>query len=171
MGKMEKCITYRKGSMHDIDLICQMVEAAKVDMDNKGINQWDDLYPIKQDFEDDIKKEILYVAEGEYGIVGIYVISQEADEAYDACEWENEEETACILHRLCVAPQCQNQGVGKQILQAIEKQAKGMLYESIRLDVFSKNPHALNLYKKSSYVERGFADWRKGRFILMEKKL
>ena len=27
------------------------------------------------------------------------------------------------------------------------------------------------LYEKNGYIKRGYADWRKGRFWLMEKKL
>ena len=38
-------------------------------------------------------------------------------------------------------------------------------------DVFTENPYAQKLYRKSGYQVRGYADWRKGRFDLMEKKL
>ena len=46
-----------------------------------------------------------------------------------------------------------------------------MGYQSIRLDVFSENPFAQKLYRKNGYVTRGSAEWRKGRFDLMEKIL
>ena len=39
------------------------------------------------------------------------------------------------------------------------------------MDVFSENPFALKLYKRNGYQVRGCADWRKGRFFLMEKSL
>ena len=65
----------------------------------------------------------------------------------------------------------QNQGMGKKILTNIEEQVRSMGYESVRLDVFTGNPFALKLYDKSGYETRGYADWRKGRFALMEKKL
>jgi hypothetical protein len=35
----------------------------------------------------------------------------------------------------------------------------------------TENPFAQNLYRHNGYEARGFADWRKGRFDLMEKKL
>lgn len=38
-------------------------------------------------------------------------------------------------------------------------------------DVFTENPYAQKLYRKSGYQVRGYADCRKGRFDLMEKKL
>lgn len=164
-------MNYRKGTLADIEAICVLFESAKRDMDAKEIYQWDDIYPIRDDYIEDISKDTLYIAENEIEIVGVYVISEESDEAYDKCSWQNPDETACILHRLCVNPKYQNHGLGREILLHIESQAKNMSYESIRLDVYTKNPHALNLYRMSNYEERGYADWRKGRFILMEKAL
>ena len=46
-----------------------------------------------------------------------------------------------------------------------------MVYKSIRLDVFIENSYAQKKKKKSGYIVRGYADWRKGRFELMEKKI
>lgn len=59
----------------------------------------------------------------------------------------------------------------KEVLAHIETQVHEMGYESMRLDVFTENPYAQKLYRKSGYQVRGYADWRKGRFDLMEKKL
>ena len=46
-----------------------------------------------------------------------------------------------------------------------------MVYTSVRLDVYSENPYALRLYQGNGYMKRGYADWRKGRFFMMEKQL
>lgn len=164
-------MNYRKGILSDIEPICLLFEAAKEDMIQNGIDQWDSIYPTKADFIEDISKGTLYVAENDTAIIGVYVISEESDDAYRKCCWRSKGETACILHRLCVDPRYQKHGIGKQILLHIESQAKEMCYDSIRLDVFTQNPHAINSYRKQHYEERGFADWRKGRFLLMEKTL
>lgn len=76
-----------------------------------------------------------------------------------------------IIHRLCVNPAFQNKGVGTATVNYIEKQVKNENTKSIRLDVFSKNPQAIHLYEKFGYKKVGEADWRKGRFYLMEKIL
>jgi len=73
--------------------------------------------------------------------------------------------------RLCVSADSQNKGIGSKLLAHIEEQVKNMGYSSVRLDVFSENPYALKLYEKNGYEKRGHADWRKGRFFLMEKTL
>lgn len=162
---------YRQGLREDLDEIACLVGKAIERMEQQGIHQWDELYPTKEDFLDDIDKNTLYVALDNDRIVAIYVISRECDEEYHECEWESPDESACIIHRLCVASDNQNKGIGSRVLLHIEEQIKSMGYLSIRLDVFSENPYALRLYEKNGYIRRGHADWRKGRFFLMEKSL
>ena len=173
-------MNYRLGRLEDVEEISRMVDSAKELMSSQGIEQWDEIYPAKEDFEDDIKKQTLYVAidDGtsensdkltDSNLAAIYVISTESDDAYNNASWEDD--NACIIHRLCVAPGQQNKGIGKKLLDKIEGQLVDMGFDSVRLDVFSENPFALRLYEKNGYERRGHADWRKGRFYLMEKKI
>lgn len=167
----EKYMEYRLGKLEDIDSICRLVKAAIETMESRGIHQWDELYPTKEDFIADIQNENLYVVFENNTIVAIYVISREYDSEYIKGKWECSSETACVIHRLCVSPAVQNKGVGKEILIHIENQLMDKGFESVRLDVFSENPYAIRLYENNGYVKRGHTDWRKGRFWLMEKKL
>ena len=57
------------------------------------------------------------------------------------------------------------------MMNHIEKQLYELGYWSVRLDVFFQNLYALAMYEKNGYIRRGYADWRKGRFYLMEKSL
>lgn len=141
-------LNYRLATLNDIDNICSLVSEVIKQMENKGIYQWDSLYPAREDFYIDINKKALYIAEDGHKFAAIYVI-----------------------HRLCVAPSFQNKGIGKQVLKHIEEQAAKLSYTSARLDVYAQNSYALKMYIHSGYEKRGFADWRKGRFILMEKAL
>lgn len=162
---------YRLGTLEDLDNICNMISEAIDNMEYNGIHQWDELYPARYDFEEDIRNNTLYTVSDDNGLVAIYVISKECDEEYDKCIWEMDRDSACIIHRLCVSPKASNKGIGKAVLIHIEKQLKKLGFESVRLDVFSENPYALKLYEHNGYVKRGHADWRKGRFYLMEKGL
>ena len=56
-------------------------------------------------------------------------------------------------------------------MQYIEKAAKDVGIKSLRLDVLSSNPYAVKLYKKLNYTIAGIAEYRKGKFYLMEKKI
>jgi len=162
---------YRLGTKEDLNEICFLIGKAIELMKKQGIDQWDDLYPTRKDFSDDIDKNTLYVAVENDKIIAIYVINQECDKEYHEWKWKNPDESACIIHRLCVSPDYQNKGIGTKVLSHIEDQIRSMGYLSIRLDVFSENPYALKLYEKNGYEKRGYADWRKGRFFLMEKTL
>ncbi len=162
---------YRLGTIEDLNEIGCLIGKAIEYMESQDIYQWDDLYPTQDVFLEDINNNTLYVAVEADKIIAIYVISQECDEEYYQWKWNNPEESACIIHRLCVSPDYQNKGIGSMLLSHIEDQVKDMGYLSIRLDAFTKNPYALRLYEKHGYEKRGYADWRKGRFILMEKTL
>lgn len=162
---------YRLGKNEDIEKITSLISDAIKEMELHGIYQWDELYPAEIDFLDDISKGNLYVAIEDEKLVAIYVISGEYDDAYKSAEWKYTDETAYILHRFCVSPHFQNRGLGKSILDHIEEQIRDMGYMSVRLDVFTENPYAQRLYRHNGYEVRGYADWRKGRFDLMEKHL
>lgn len=85
--------------------------------------------------------------------------------------WHTPGEPFRVVHRLCVDPACQGQGVGRQTMQHIEEMVWAAGIHVICLDVFSSNPKALALYENMGYCRVGHADWRKGRFYLMEKGL
>ena len=169
MKKMN--IEYRSGTIQDLDAVCLLIQQAVDEMERHGIYQWDDIYPARKDFEEDIENHTLYLAYINENLAALYVISSEWDEQYRNGQWKYDDSTAFVLHRFCVAPFYQNQGIGKAVLRHIEEQVKDMGYSSIRLDSFTGNPFAQRLYLHSGYETRGYADWRKGRFDLMEKQL
>lgn len=162
---------YRLANAGDLDEICLLIHNAIYEMEAHGIFQWDDLYPIREDFQEDIEKQSLFLALDGDRLAAIYVINGEADEEYNNAKWECPDGTSYVLHRFCVSPSYQNRGIGKRVLLHLEEQIENMGYESVRLDVFSENPSAQKLYRANGYEVRGFANWRKGRFDLMEKGL
>lgn len=85
-------IAYRKANRGDIDEICRLVENAKDTLIRNGIFQWDDIYPAKEDFLDDIYKKRLYVGlEGE-SIAVLYTLNRECDEEYKNGNWKYKDE-------------------------------------------------------------------------------
>ena len=163
-------IQYRKAEPNDLEEICSIVHDAVDIMERDNIFQWDDLYPAKEDFQKDIKKRQLYVGSVNGQIAVMYTLNQECDKAYENGKWKYRDVPFYIVHRLCVNPTFQNKGVAKSTLLYIEKQLKEIGIHVIRLDVFSNNPFALRLYDSLGYSRVGYADWRKGKFFLMEKR-
>lgn len=100
-----------------------------------------------------------------------FVLNSDYDEEYINGNWKYRNESFSIVHRLCVNPDFQNQGIGTHSMILIEKMLREDGIESIRLDAFSLNQFALRLYEKIGYIRVGEANWRKGLFYLYEKKI
>lgn len=164
-------IVYRQGSMADLPDIETLVAEAVAQMEAHGIHQWDDLYPVREDFQKDIAEKNLYVGHVNGDLVVVYALNRECDAEYENGQWKDASKPFCVLHRLCVSPGYQNQGVAGKTMAHLEQEAKADGTAAIRLDVFTENPYALKLYQHCGYEKTGRANWRKGAFDLMEKYL
>ena len=162
-------LTFRSAGLADLDDVWDLVSSAIIHMIKQNIMQWDELYPTKEDLQTDIEKKQLYVGFDEGRLAAIYVLNQECELEYSDGNWQYPELPFYIIHRLCVHPAYQHQGIAKQTLLYIEEDLKASGIHAIRLDVFSQNPFALKLYEGMGYARTGHAEWRKGLFYLMEK--
>jgi len=164
-------LKYRTAVPADSDEIIALINSATDNMIKNNIFQWDEIYPDKHIVEEDIRKKQLTVGTDNGKIVVIYTLNIECDEGYTNGEWKYTDSSYCVVHRLCVNPEYQNKGIGRQTMLRIENEARKMGVTSIRLDTFSENPYALKLYKNLGFRTAGYAYWRKGKFMLMEKIL
>lgn len=168
---MKMDIAFRQGNMEDLPEIVNLVQAAIVQMESCSIMQWDEIYPTAEDFASDISKGQLFVGMINGNIAVVYTLNTESDEEYRNGKWRMPQKSYIVLHRLCVHPKYQNQGIARKTMQYIEQQVIGLGIDAIRLDAFSQNPYSLKLYQRCGYAEVGTAVWRKGTFYLMEKYL
>lgn len=164
-------ITYRRALKEDILHIEELITQAVAEMEKNQIFQWDELYPVRDDFLNDIQNHQLFVGCIGYQIAVVFALNEDYDEAYMNGKWKNPEKSFQVIHRLCVHPEFQNQGIAKQTMKYIESQVLSQGNQAVRLDVFSQNPYAVRLYLECGYEKVGTAQWRKGTFYLMEKYL
>lgn len=166
-----KKVEFNVAEEKNLEEIFSMFSAAIEEMNKHNIPQWDEVYPDKDTIKNDIKKKQLYIGKIDSDIVCAYVLNGDCDEQYINGSWKYSNATYSVIHRMCVNPKFQNQGIGALTLNHIEGQLKSEGVETIRLDVFSLNPFALKMYYKQGYIKVGETNWRKGKFYLMEKKL
>lgn len=162
---------YRQAEESDLDATCALIQAAVRAMEARGIFQWDGIYPARADFLADIQKRQLSVGTVGGDIVVVYAVNDECDAEYRNGTWHCPDGDFRVIHRLCVLPAYWNRGIAKSALARIERELQDAKVGSVRLDVFGGNPAALSLYLHAGYKTVGFADWRMGRFHLMEKLL
>ena len=160
-----------KAAMPDLDGIMEVIKQAVKVMEDHQIDQWDERYPTNEIIKNDIINNQLYIGKINGSIAVVFVLNQEFDEEYESGNWKYKDLPFTVIHRLCVNPAYQNQGLGTKTMLLIEDLLKKERIQSIRLDAFSQNPYALKMYEKIGYNRVGEAVWRKGLFYLYEKKI
>ena len=162
---------FSKAKENQTEEVFSVFSAAIKNMEKQGINQWDEIYPDKAIITEDIGRNQMYIGTIDEKIAVCFVLSEEYDEEYKNGKWQWPDARFCVIHRLCVSPDFQNRGIAAETLKYIENLCKSQGYDSIRLDCFTENPYSRKLYTKAGYSVVGYADWRKGRFELREKKI
>lgn len=168
---MDTKISIRPANIDDLERICFFFEKAIHFLNENKIPQWDELYPNQEIIREDILNRHMYAGEMQNQMVCVFSINQQCDEQYRVGDWQYRESSFMVIHRLCVNPQFQRQGIGTKAMQFIEDMMKNNGIIAIRLDAFSQNPSALRMYEKLGYLKTGEVNWRTGLFYLYEKLL
>ncbi|MEA5047354.1 MAG: GNAT family N-acetyltransferase [Eubacteriales bacterium] len=155
----------------DLEKVCDLYRAATEQMDAQGINQWDERYPTREILTDDIARGEMELLHMGGAIAAAFTLNSRCDGEYAQGQWRFPTSHFCVIHRLCVHPAFQGQGVAGRIVDYIELSMLLRGYESIRLDAFSQNPSALRLYESHGYRKAGEVTFRKGLFYFYEKNL
>ena len=61
----------------------------------------------------------------------------------------------CEIKRMYVVPEARGRGVAKELLVALEDEARALGYKVARLDTGPHQPHAERLYRAAGYAEIG----------------
>ncbi|NOV01161.1 GNAT family N-acetyltransferase [Paenibacillus planticolens] len=136
--------------------LLSLYRTVSADLNRRGVHQWDWFYPNRFVIQSDVKRGTAFgIRDGEK-LIGAVVVDAIQSSRYAGLPWIHQEagQARCI-HRLAVDPAYQGQGLGKKLLQFAEEQARGAGGASIRLDVFSGNPGAAQLYVRAGYRQIG----------------
>ncbi len=144
-----------KATIEDIDSILKITKACAKYMISNNIFQWNENYPNKLAFENDIKRKELYVLKIDSVIMACIVITAFKDEEYRPIKWLSKDENNIYIHRLAVHPKYQGKGIAQQLMDFAENFAIKNNYTSIRLDTFSQNKRNQKFYELRGYKRLG----------------
>jgi len=152
----------RKAKVTEIEEIITITRACATKMIGENIYQWNEQYPTKEAFQEDLKRNELYVLifsdlpTGEIEkIIGSIVISTLKDEEYDDITWLTEDANNYYIHRLAIHPDHQRKGYAKKLMDFAEATATENNATSIRLDTFSQNKRNQKFYETRGYQKTG----------------
>ena len=138
-------------TQNELDRVKEIAEACAKNMIENNIFQWNDKYPSREIFKDDIKNKSLYVSKIDQEVVGCIMLSSFKDYVYKSVNWITPDEYNLYIHRLAVDPIFQKRGIARKMMDFAEDFAKSNNYISIRLDTFSQNPRNNKFYKSRGY--------------------
>ncbi len=162
---------YTTAQQSDLPEILSLFRAATNHMDQQGVLQWDEIYPDESVLRDDIAQCTMTLGWIDGRIAVVFVLEYCKEDDYESADWRYCTSDIVVLHRLCVHPDFQGQGVARTAMDYLEQQVLSSGISAIRLDAFSQNPGALHLYESRGYEKAGEIRYRKGLFYLYEKKL
>ena len=64
---------------------------------------------------------------------------------------KRDEDGVAEIKRMYVVPHARRQGLGRQLLEALEDKARELGYARIRLDTGARQPHAQAMYERAGY--------------------
>ena len=145
------------------------------------------IYPSEADLCEHIEAGELYLAEAEIGptpasngatFAGAVVVNRHCNEEYTEVAWPSgaTADEAVVVHLLCIAPEYQGQGLGRQLVAFAVDRASVMGARAVRLDVLDGNLPAARLYESCGFapvtrIELFYEDTGRVMFILYELAL
>ncbi len=162
-----------KATMQAYESICRLYRAAVERMQEQGLDQWTyGVYPSDQLLLDDIEKGQMYILKEEGVVEAAMVMNGECDAEYSAIPWQFGVKPV-FMHRLAVSPDAQGKGIGTQMLHFLAKEGAKLGYDCLRLDTYSLNERAINLYERFDMRRAGqvFFPFKESPFPCYEKPL
>ncbi|WP_241242717.1 GNAT family N-acetyltransferase [Paenibacillus whitsoniae] len=137
----------------DVKSLLALYRRVTADLKRNGVKQWDFLYPNWFVVRGDLKRGTAYGLRDGKHMIGAVVVDDRQSASYGELPWTLD--GARCIHRLAVDPAWQGKGLGKKLLQFAEEQARASGGGCIRLDVYSGNPGAAQLYERAGYKQVG----------------
>jgi ribosomal protein S18 acetylase RimI-like enzyme len=153
-GTMSERLAIVQADELHLDAAWAVIDRCRAALRQRGILQWDDVYPTRATVAADIAHRRLYVLSVSDECQATVALDDTQDPLYRTVPWTTAE-PALVVHRLCVDPPAQGRGYGAELMKFAETYAERHRYSSIRLDAYSDNPSAVELYRRRGYREAG----------------
>ncbi|OAA90056.1 GNAT family N-acetyltransferase [Clostridium ljungdahlii] len=140
----------RKAIMEDIKDIMEIIRQTIAEMRTYNNTQWDENYPQKKDFIDDIENNNLFVIERNEKLVGFLCINKIEPTEYSGLNWSLNED-CLVLHRMSVNPNHRRCGIATELMKFTEDLALKNNIRYLKTDTYSVNSKMRTLLKKFSY--------------------
>ena len=124
-------------------------------MNAKGLFNWTQEYPTSREAAADQAKGTLYGIYEEDFLIGVITLDQSPASEYGEISWEVPLEDTMCVHRIAIDPPYHSAGAASQLIRYAEETARQLGLKAMRIDSFSKNQRAVQLYQHLGFEIHG----------------
>ena len=130
----------KQASSIDLVDVLFLLKQCVLDMNMKGLKQWNSAYPSPELIKDDIEKGTLYIYSEMKILQGMVNLSEEPSEEYKDITWKENTTKALYIKRFAVHPIWIESEVPVNLMNFAEKYAAENNYTAIRMDILDSYP-------------------------------
>jgi hypothetical protein len=163
----------KKASSIDLVDVLYLLKQCVIEMNKKGLKQWNLAHPSSEVIKDDIEKGTLYVYR-EMGITqGMINLSEEAPAEYKEISWKGKSDKVLYINRFAVHPLWKDSEVSVNLIDFAEKYAKDNKYTSVRVDVLDTYPANEDFFASRDFTHAGnfHSEFQKMPYTCFEKNM
>ncbi len=159
-------------SYHLVDAL-YLIKQCVLEMNRKGLKQWNSANPSPQTIKEDIEKGTLYLYTEMNIAHGMINLSDEVPEEYNEIQWNGKADKVLYIKRFAIHPLWLDSEVAANLLDFAEKFARDNGYTSIRLDLLDSYPVDEKFYSSRNYTAAGqfHSEFQKMFYTCFEKNL
>lgn len=142
---------FRLAVMQDLEQLKDIYKEIIKNMNENGIQIWDDIYPCEF-FEEDIKNNQLYILMNNSEIISAFALC-DTNIGEKAVEWKDKYAKAMYIDRLGVNIKHSKKGIGSLMIAKAKEIARTLGVEYLRLFVVDINEPAIQFYHKNNFLK------------------
>ena len=149
---------HRLATFSDIDRIMEIIGDAQRFLKFSGVDQWQNGYPTREVFAQDIEKDACHVFLTDGAVAGVISVFFGTEESYNVVtngRWLTGDALYAVFHRAAVGDDYRGMGIASQMLSYAEKLALERGYKSMRGDTHRENKAMRGLLGKRGFVHCG----------------
>ena len=163
----------RAAGLSDLPAIMEIINEARRNLKEQGINQWQRSYPNAGVIERDIVAGNCYVAEEEGQVAASFAVSFDGDADYDKISngsWRREGRFA-VVHRVAVGAAWRGRGLASAALRHAEKLSLARNIDYLKIDTHRDNLPMRRVLGKNNFTLCGLIDIADGSSRIVFDKI
>lgn len=150
-----------------------LLKQCVLEMNRKGLKQWNSANPSPQVIREDIEKGTLYLYTDMKIIKGMINLSEEVPDEYKEISWKGKADKVLYIKRFAIHPLWVDSEVASDLMEFAEKFAKDNKFTTVRLDLLDSYPVDDKFFTSRNFAAAGsfHSEFQKMLYTCYEKSL